>query len=410
MLIIISFNSIIFYVYNMKTINADIVVCGGGLSGIICSLALSRLGISVCTIEKSKYDLQQIKDTRSTAYLVPSINFLAKTGIWEHLSNDINPLKILSIINSKNKYPFNQVLNETHFNAKEISKDYFGYNISNYLTKKILINLIKKDELINFINDEIINIENFEKYLTINLKNKYSIKTKLLIGADGKNSFIRNYYNIKTQITNLEQKAVTFITHHKKPHNNISYEIYNTGGPFTTVPLKSNKEKKSAVIWVNDSIKINKLLSLNKLELQSEINKRSCNKLGEISIISDLQSSNVSTQIADKFVDHRMILIGEAAHALPPIGAQGLNLTIRDIRVIFELIRKYQDSIGSNEMVAEFNFKRFIDVKMRTTSVNILNKISHSDNLINLRARDFGLILLQKVKPIKYLLMRFGLA
>ena len=115
----------------MKTINADVVICGGGLSGIICSLALSKLGMSICIIEKFKHDLQTIKDTRSTAYLLPSINFLVKIGIWKHLSKNINPLKILSIINSKNGYPFNQILNETQFNAKEISKEYFGCNISN---------------------------------------------------------------------------------------------------------------------------------------------------------------------------------------------------------------------------------------------------------------------------------------
>ena len=163
------------------------------------------------------------------------------------------------------------------------------------------------------------------------------------------------------------------------------------------------------MIWVNDSLKINKLLSLSKIELQSEINKRSCGVLGKILINSDLQISSVSTQLADKFVDHRMLLIGEAAHALPPIGAQGLNLTIKDIKLIFDLIKKYQNSIGSNEMIAEFNFKRLIDVKMRASSVNILNKISYSDNLIILRAREFGLNFLQKVKPIKYLLMRYGL-
>ena len=378
----------------MKTINADVIICGGGLSGIICSLALSKLGMSIRIIEKSKHDLQIIKDTRSTAYLFPSINFLVKIGIWKYLSKNINPLKILSIINSKDGYPLNQIVNDTQFNAKEISKEHFGCNISNIETKQALMKLIKRDKLINFINNEIFNIENFEEHININLKNKCRIKTKLLIGADGRNSFIRDYYNIKTQVTDLKQKAVTFVIQHKKSHNNISYEIYNTGGPFTTVPLKSSDEKKSAVIWVNDGLKIN---------------KRSCDVLGKILINSDLQISSVSARLADKFVDHRMILIGEAAHALPPIGAQGLNLTIKDIRLIFDLIKKYQNSIGSNEMIAEFNFKRLIDVKMRATSVNVLNKISYSDNLIILRAREFGLNFLQKVKPVKYLLMRYGL-
>ena len=87
----------------MKIINADVVICGGGLSGLICSLALSSFGITVCTIEKSRQDLQQIKDTRSTAYLLPSINFLVEIGIWKYLSKNINPLKILSIINTESK-------------------------------------------------------------------------------------------------------------------------------------------------------------------------------------------------------------------------------------------------------------------------------------------------------------------
>ena len=115
-------------------------------------------------------------------------------------------------------------------------------------------------------------------------------------------------------------------------HKDISYEIYKTGGPFTTVPLKNDKVNTSAVVWVDNKNKIDNLLKLNKQEFNKEVNKRSVNKLGDISVISELEIFPVTTQIADKLVDHRMILIGEAAHALPPIGAQGLNLTIKDIK------------------------------------------------------------------------------
>ena len=393
----------------MKSMNADVVICGGGLSGLICSLALSNIGISSFCIDKSTNIKKKQIDTRSTAYLRPSKEFLDNIGIWKHLSKNANPLKTLSIINSSSGFPYNNIISETKFNAIEIFQDEFGWNINNNQTKKILFELVKKDKMINFEYDEIINIKEFDETLTVYLKNKKHINTKLLIGADGRNSFIRKNYNINADIDSLDQKAITFLIKHEYKHTDISYEIYKTGGPFTTVPLKNDKLNTSAVVWVDNKKNINNLLKLNKKEFNREVNKRSVNKLGDISVISELEIFPVSTQIADKLVDHRMILIGEAAHALPPIGAQGLNLTIKDIKEIYDLCKKNPFGIGDGEMVSKFNIKRLIDIKIRSKSVNFLNKISESNQLLISKTRDFGLNFLAKVQPVKYLLMKFGL-
>ena len=393
----------------MKSINADVVICGGGLSGLICSLALSNIGISSFCIDKSTNIKKKQIDTRSTAYLRPSKEFLDNIGIWKHLSKNANPLKTLSIINSSSGFPYNNIISETKFNAIEIFQDEFGWNINNNQTKKILFELVKKDKMINFEYDEIINIKEFDETLTVCLKNKKQINTKLLIGADGRNSFIRKNYNINADIDSLDQKAITFLIKHEYKHTDISYEIYKTGGPFTTVPLKNDKLNTSAVVWVDNKKNIDNLLKLNKKEFNREVNKRSVNKLGDISVISELEIFPVSTQIADKLVDHRMILIGEAAHALPPIGAQGLNLTIKDIKEIYDLCKKNPFGIGDGEMVSKFNIKRLIDIKIRSKSVNFLNKISESNQILISKTRDFGLNFLAKVQPVKYLLMKFGL-
>ena len=143
--------------------------------------------------------------------------------------------------------------------------------------------MVNKDKMINFEYDEIINIRENNKNLTVYLKNKKQINTKLLIGADGRNSFIRKHYNIKVEIDSLDQKAITFLIKHEYMHQDISYEIYKTGGPFTTVPLKNNKGNTSAVVWVDNKNKIDNLLKLNKDEFYKEVNKRSVNKLGNIS-------------------------------------------------------------------------------------------------------------------------------
>ena len=393
----------------MKSINADVVICGGGLSGLICSLALSDIGISSFCIDKSANIKKKQIDTRSTAYLNPSKEFLDDIGVWKHLSKNANPLKTLSIVNSSTGFPYNNIISETKFNAIEIFQDEFGWNINNNQTKKILLELVEKDKMINFEYDEIINIREFNERLTVYLKNKKQINTKLLIGADGRNSFIRKNYNINADIDSLDQKAITFLIKHEYMHKDISYEIYKTGGPFTTVPLKNDKANTSAVVWVDKTNKINNLLKLNKQEFNKEVNKRSVNKLGDISVISELEIFPVTTQIANKLVDHRMILIGEAAHALPPIGAQGLNLTIKDIKEIYDLCKKNPTGIGDGEMVSKFNIKRLIDIKIRSKSVNFLNKISESNQLLISKTRDLGLNFLGKVQPVKYLLMKFGL-
>ena len=393
----------------MKSINADVVICGGGLSGLICSLALSNIGISSFCIDKSANIKKKQIDTRSTAYLNPSKEFLDDIGVWKHLSKNANPLKTLSIVNSSTGFPYNKIISETKFNAIEIFQDEFGWNINNNQTKKILLELVEKDKMINFEYDEIINIKEFNETLTVYLKNKKQINTKLLIGADGRNSFIRKNYNINADIDSLDQKAITFLIKHEYMHKDISYEIYKTGGPFTTVPLKNDKVNTSAVVWVDNKKNIDNLLKLNKQEFNKEVNKRSVNKLGDISVISELEIFPVTTQIANKLVDHRMILIGEAAHALPPIGAQGLNLTIKDIKEIYDLCKKNPTGIGDGEMVSKFNIKRLIDIKIRSKSVNFLNKISESNQLFASKTRDFGLNFLAKVQPVKYLLMKFGL-
>ena len=175
----------------MKSINADVVICGGGLSGLICSLALSDIGISSFCIDKSANIKKKQIDTRSTAYLNPSKEFLDDIGVWKHLSKNANPLKTLSIVNSSTGFPYNNIISETKFNAIEIFQDEFGWNINNNQTKKILLELVEKDKIINFEYDEIINIKEFNETLTVYLKNKKQINTKLLIGADGRNSFIR---------------------------------------------------------------------------------------------------------------------------------------------------------------------------------------------------------------------------
>ena len=395
----------------MKIISSDIVICGGGLSGMITCQALSNIGISVCCVDKSTINFEDADDFRSTAYLSPSKRFLDEIGLWKHLSKHANPLKILKIINSESKFPFNKIVTEKDFCSDEILKDEFGWNINNNKTKLIIAKLLKDNPLVKYFGqNEIVSIDNDHSSLIIKLKNKKVINTKLLIGADGKNSFVRNYYNIGLNVKDLKQKAITFIIEHNYPHNDVSSEIYLSGGPFTIVPMKNDINKNiSAVVWMDNSFYIDFLLSLNNEKFEKEVNKRSCNILGSIAVKSKLKTWEISSQVAKKLINDRVLLLGEAAHVLPPIGAQGLNLTLKDIKTIYDLIRKNRSKIGDFEMLSKYNFQRMIDIKIRSKSVDFLNKISNSDEIIIKKARDFGLNALDKIKPIKYLVMRFGL-
>ena len=397
----------------MKNNNTDIFISGGGLAGMIASIAFSKKGFSVVCVDKNNIDFytkNQNENFRTTAFLEPSKIFLDEIGIWEFLENYSCPMKSLKIVDTKTSNDKLKIKTEKTFSNDNYSVP-LGWNIKNSDMLNALYKIFIKEKKIRFYPDTYINdFETYSNFVQLQLSNGKQYKSKLLIGCDGRNSFVRKKLKIKTINKDLKQNALTFGIKHEFKHNKISNEIYNSGGPFTTVPLRIDEgENISSVVWMDNLDKAEKLNNLSKNNFEKVVNDRSANILGKLNVISDPQLWNMHTQVASRLVSFRSVIIAEAAHVIPPIGAQGFNMSINDIRCLLEKLVSSPDNIGQTRMLLSYERQRYIDMNLRVAGVNLLNLISRTENLLIKNIRSKSIDFLYNFKPLKSSIMNFGL-
>ncbi|MPZ38726.1 MAG: UbiH/UbiF family hydroxylase, partial [Rhizobiales bacterium] len=232
----------------------------------------------------------------------------------------------------------------------------------------------------------------------------------LVIGADGRRSLCRTAAGIETECRTYPQSALTFNLAHARPHGDTSTEFHTESGPFTLVPLPG---QRSSLVFVVKPADAPRLSSLADAELAGEIERRSHSLLGKIEIESGRGVFPLAAEVARCLGRNRIVLIGEAAHVMPPIGAQGLNLGLRDAATIGELVvaaRREGDDIGSDDLTGRYEHMRRADVTSRSLAVDLLNRSLLSDFLPLQGARGLGLYLLDRIGPLRRAAMREGVA
>ncbi|WP_370930849.1 FAD-dependent monooxygenase [Bartonella sp. DGB1] len=354
--------------------NYTIAIIGGGLTGKLAVLYLAYSGYQVIHIAT---DLA-ITDERTTAIMMPGINLLRELNIMQYLQPFAEPLKAITLIDESHKIFSNASVT---FTANEINEEAFGYNIPNKNLNDILKQEISKKTNVTAINDKVINIEVTADSNIIYLEKNNKLNVDIIIAADGANSISRNYANIEIDKTQLLQTAAILSFSHEFPHKGMSIEFQTPQGPFTQVPLQGNN---SSLVWVMSNDIVEKYKDLGKKQLNKIINNKLSSYLGDIKITSDIQFWELKLQLAKKIANNNIILIGESAHIFPPLGAQGLNLTIRDILSLPEALNKS----SKQEIMTFYNNNRLFDIKSRSLLIKNLN---HS--------------LITSILPIKFLRM-----
>ena len=244
--------------------------------------------------------------------------------------------------------------------------------------------------------------------VTINLDDGGTVVARLAVGADGARSRCRAAAGIDTEGSAYPQTALTLTLRHSRPHHDISTEFHRTSGPFTLVPLPG---LRSSLVFVTDPDDAARIEALPAAELVAEIERRAHSILGKIELEPVHGVFPLKVERARAFGARRIALVGEAAHVIPPIGAQGLNLGLRDAASIAELVaaahRAARDP-GSDELIARYEEMRRADVTSRTLAVDLLNRSLLSDFLPLQGARGLGLTLLQHIGPLRRAAMREG--
>ncbi len=389
----------------------DVFIAGAGLAGSIAALSYSKAGRNVIIADPFVYNDNAQVDYRTTAYLQPSKLFLERLGIWETIEDIAMPLEVMKIIDSSSDENRTKIKSQKEFKSAEISDLPFGWNVKNSLMRAALKSLIDSQSNCELITaSSAIDLVCRDSIAYVKLSSGNTVKAKLVIAADGRNSILREKAGISVKTHSFGQKALAFAVTHSIPHKNISTEIHNSGGPFTLVPLPDNEGKpSSAIVWMENGEKAKNLMEMETKGFEREMTVRSCNILGPLKLASKRSLWPIISQIADRLYSQRLALIGETAHVVPPIGAQGLNMSLADIKVLSDLDQKYPDQLGSTDTLNAYQKNRIFDIRQRVAGVSALNQISISSNKLVQNIRAFGLENFFQVPAIKHTTMKLGM-
>lgn len=392
--------------------NTDIFISGGGIAGLTAALAMSRLGLSVTIADPTPPPAgaeADGSDLRSTAFLQPALQLFQEFGIWDALARYATPLETLAVIDCAGDPPHPKT--ERAFKSSDLGEAAFGWNLPNWLTRKFLTEAVADAPGADLrLGTGFRSILTREREAIVTLDDGTKVRARLAIGADGRDSPLREAVGIPTETTRYGQKALAFTVTHDVPHENVSTELYLSGGAFTLVPLPDhNGRPASAVVWMNDGPEAARLMALDDQAFSEAATMRSCAVLGQLTLASPRRAWPVVTRRATKLVAERTALVAEAAHVLPPIGAQGLNTSLHDVRALIELAKEMPDDIGQRPWLDRYAKSRERDIHTRARVIDLYNRVCRSDAPPVQALRSLGLTLVHDVAPLRKGVMRAGL-
>ncbi len=381
----------------------SVIVVGGGPAGLTAAITLA--GAALATVLIGKRPARP--DNRTTALFAGSITALETLGVWPLCAARAAPLRTMRIVDDTGRL---WRAPEVKFAADEINLDAFGYNIQNCHLVAALEQHAAALPHLRIVEDAVLSVTPADDAVTVTLSGGETLHAPLVIAADGRRSLCREAAGIPVDARDYPQAALTVCLTHTRPHYDTSTEFHTPNGPFTLVPLPG---LRSSVVWVLDPAQADVFRELSDADLATEIERASHSILGKITVEPGRGLFPLSVATAKRFGAHRIALVGEAAHVIPPIGAQGLNLGLRDAASIGELaVAAQRDGrdIGGDDVLAAYEKMRRADVASRTLAIDLLNRTLLTDFLPVQGMRGLGLYMIDRIGFLRRAVMREGVA
>ena len=348
-------------------------------------------------------------DNRTAALFSGSIALLKNLDAWESIAPASAPIAGIRILDDTGgllRAP------EVVFSAAEVGLDAFGWNVPNSaLTAGLLEAAGREGSRVRLHSTAGVRSLTLDPAAaTLTTAEGETFTAALVVGADGRGSLCREAAGLGTRSWTYAQSALATSFEHGRPHRNLSTEFHRPAGPFTTVPLRG---LASSLVWVERPDEAQRLAALDEKAFRAVLEERLTGLLGPVGEIKPRTVFPLSGLTAEVFGRNRVALVGEAGHVIPPIGAQGLNLGLRDAATLADCVadaRAAGTDIGSGAVLDAYSARRRIDVTSRIATVDVLNRSLVSTLVPVHLARGLGLVALKTLGPLRRTAVREGLA
>ncbi len=378
----------------------DIAVVGAGPAGLIAGLSCAATGLRTAVIGPTS----SLADGRTSALFGGSIDLLKAVGVWPALIDQSAAISGIRIADASGGW---LAAPEVLFRASEVGIAAFGYNVPNVpLTRA----LEEKSQacLARITCQGVTHYEARGAHVALFDETGQQIRARLVVAADGRKSSARQFAGIDVSTWSYPQSAIVTTFRHRRPHHGISTELHRRAGPLTVVP---GRDSVSHLVWVDTPEEAERLVGLDDKDFGLELSSKLQGHLGALSEFSPRQSFRLTGQTARSLGKNRVVLAGEAAHVIPPIGAQGLNLSFRDAATVAEIAAEAKrdgSDIGADATLARYEAARRTDISTRIFAVDVLNR-SLFTNLPGIGlARGLGLFALATSPALRVQMMREG--
>jgi len=398
--------------FTRMTADFDVLIVGGGITGLAQTVALAQAGFGVACVDPqpANTDTGVPLDGRTTALLQGSVALLQRLGVWAACRQDAGVLRVMRIVDEAGR-PKDRPLT-ARFDSASLDGGPFGYNVPNSVLRRALLARLAAFPGARHLPARTAEAIRFETdHAAVDLSDERTLTARLIVGADGKRSPTRASAGLRARQWGYGQTAMAFSIAHTRAHDDVSVEFHRTSGPCVLVPLPG---RESSVVWVDRERAASRFLEIADEAFRRAVQDRTRGVLGEVTAVGRRWSYPVMSLLAERYTAPRVALIGEAAHATPPIGAQGLNLGLTDVAVLTETLMDARaagaDIGGLDDVLLGYERTRRPDVVARVAAIDALNWAVMSSAPPVRMLRHLGLSVTNRVDWLKTALMRRGLA
>ena len=387
--------------------DCDIAIVGGGLNGPALALAAAQVGLRVIVLDATSHKPRKNAkfDGRAYALALASKRLMAAVGVWENVAQDAEPMLNIRVSDGRAGVGASPFFMD--FDHAELEEGPMGYMVEDRHLRYALQAAMQNSPLIEFrLATRVTGQSTGPEGVTLSLANNQKITTRLLVGADGRQSGTAARAGITYTGWQYGQTALVCAVEHDRPHGGVAHQFFMPAGPMAVLPLSA---RRSTVVWSEKTDSAAVIKTLDDAAFLDVLRPRFGDFLGNIALTGGRFSYSLGMMIAKNYIAPNVALIGDAAHGVHPIAGQGLNAGLRDVAALIQVLSEAKqrgEDFASQPVLARYQLWRRFDATALAVATDGFNRLFSNDNPILRLGRDLGMGILNAMPKVRRGILR----